>query len=121
MGAKQPTPLPPNHSHDANRPTSPPPPDPRHPARRTRRGIRVHDLLQGYRLAEIEDIEHLLRNGVPISGTVTGAHIQAAKDWPDAIELLAWAAEFEATVGEMRGYRRAKYGEDLCEPENHHA
>lgn len=44
------------------------------------------------------------------AGTVTAEHIEAAKDWPEAIECLRWACEAGATVKEMAAWRRAAFG-----------
>lgn len=40
-------------------------------------------------------------------------HFAAALDWGDATDCLAWANEWDATVAEMRAWRRAQRGEDL--------
>src|SRR5262249_22959964 len=39
------------------------------------------------------------------------SHFYAALTWDDALESLRWAAEMEATVAEMRAWRRAQRGE----------
>lgn len=41
------------------------------------------------------------------------SHFYAALTWEDSAECLAWASEMEATVAEMRAWRRAAHGEDL--------
>lgn len=41
------------------------------------------------------------------------SHFYAALTWDDALDALRWAAEMEATVAEMRAWRRAQRGEDL--------
>lgn len=41
------------------------------------------------------------------------AHFYAALNWQDAAEHLKWANEWDATVAEMRAWRRAQRGEDL--------
>ena len=41
------------------------------------------------------------------------SHFYTAVAWDDAPECLHWAAENEATVAEMRAWRRASRGEDL--------
>ncbi|MCH8828340.1 MAG: hypothetical protein IID45_02050 [Planctomycetes bacterium] len=41
------------------------------------------------------------------------SHFYAATRWDDAAECLQWADENEATVAEMKAYRRALHGEDL--------
>lgn len=41
------------------------------------------------------------------------SHFYAAVTWDDAAACLAWAEEMEATVAEMRAWRRAQHGEDL--------
>jgi hypothetical protein len=44
------------------------------------------------------------------------SHFYVALNWDDAPECLQWAEENEATVSEMRAWRRALRGEDLTEP-----
>ncbi len=44
------------------------------------------------------------------------SHFYVALTWDDAPECLEWAAENEATVAEMKAYRRALHGEDLSAP-----
>lgn len=44
------------------------------------------------------------------------SHFYVALTWDDAPECLDWAAENEATVAEMKAYRRALHGEDLSAP-----
>ena len=44
------------------------------------------------------------------------SHFYVALTWDDAPECLDWAAENEATVAEMKAFRRALHGEDLSEP-----
>lgn len=41
------------------------------------------------------------------------SHFLVALTWDDSPECLAWANEMEATVAEMRAWRRAQHGEDL--------
>lgn len=41
------------------------------------------------------------------------SHFYAALNWDDALDALRWADEMEATVAEMRAWRRAQHGEDL--------
>lgn len=43
------------------------------------------------------------------------SHFLIALTWDDAAECLGWAEEMEATVSEMRAWRRAQHGEDLSE------
>lgn len=45
--------------------------------------------------------------------TLRWSHFYAALTWDDARDCLSWAAEMEATVAEMRAWRRAQRGEDL--------
>lgn len=46
------------------------------------------------------------------------SHFYVALKWDDAPQCLAWAEENEATVAEMKAWRRANRGEDLTtEPE----
>jgi hypothetical protein len=44
------------------------------------------------------------------------SHFYSALNWDDAVECLLWAEENEATVAEMKAWRRARRGEDLNEP-----
>lgn len=44
------------------------------------------------------------------------SHFYVAINWDDAAECLQWANELEATVAEMKAWRRAQHGEDLSEP-----
>lgn len=44
------------------------------------------------------------------------SHFYIALNWDDAPECLQWADENDATVAEMRAWRRALRGEDLSEP-----
>ncbi len=44
------------------------------------------------------------------------SHFYVSLNWDDASECLQWAAENEATVSEMRAWRRLQRGEDLTEP-----
>jgi hypothetical protein len=41
------------------------------------------------------------------------SHFHAALNWDDALDCLRWADEMQATVAEMRAWRRAQRGEDL--------
>ncbi len=41
------------------------------------------------------------------------SHFYVALTWNDSSECLAWAEENEATVAEMRAWRRMQHGEDL--------
>lgn len=41
------------------------------------------------------------------------SHFYAALTWDDAAECLQWAQEIQATVAEMKAWRRAQRGEDL--------
>lgn len=41
------------------------------------------------------------------------SHFYTALTWDDAAECLKWAADMQATVAEMRAWRRAQRGEDL--------
>ncbi|MGQ0637087.1 MAG: hypothetical protein ACT4QC_20960 [Planctomycetaceae bacterium] len=41
------------------------------------------------------------------------SHFYAALAWDDAADCLRWAADMQATVAEMRAWRRAQRGEDL--------
>lgn len=44
------------------------------------------------------------------------SHFYVALNWDDAAECLQWANENEATVAEMKAWRRAQHGEDLSQP-----
>ena len=41
------------------------------------------------------------------------SHFYAGLNWDDAAACLGWADEMQATVAEMRAWRRAQHGEDL--------
>lgn len=43
------------------------------------------------------------------------SHFYAALTWDDAAECLQWAEEIQATVAEMKAWRRAQRGEDLSQ------
>jgi hypothetical protein len=43
------------------------------------------------------------------------SHFYAALTWDDAAECLQWAQEIQATVAEMKAWRRAQRGEDLSQ------
>ncbi|MFQ5733559.1 MAG: hypothetical protein ACE5KM_16595 [Planctomycetaceae bacterium] len=43
------------------------------------------------------------------------SHFYSALNWDDAGDCLQWAAENQATVSEMKAWRRASRGEDLTE------
>ena len=44
------------------------------------------------------------------------SHFYVAINWDDASECLQWGNDVEATVAEMKAWRRAQHGEDLTEP-----
>ncbi|QDT31333.1 hypothetical protein [Thalassoglobus polymorphus] len=44
------------------------------------------------------------------------SHFYVALNWDDASECLQWANEIEATVAEMKAWRRSQHGEDLTAP-----
>jgi hypothetical protein len=44
------------------------------------------------------------------------SHFYAALNWDDAAECLQWADDMQATVAEMKAWRRAQHGEDLSAP-----
>lgn len=48
--------------------------------------------------------------------TLKWSHFYVALNWDDAADCLEWAAENDATVAEMKAWRRALRGEDLSEP-----
>lgn len=49
------------------------------------------------------------------------SHLYVALNWEDSTKCLQWAEENEATVAEMRAWRRCQRGEDLfAEPEESH-
>lgn len=43
------------------------------------------------------------------------SHFYSALNWDDAAECLQWAQEIQATVAEMKAWRRAQRGEDLTQ------
>ncbi|SFI19412.1 hypothetical protein [Planctomicrobium piriforme] len=43
------------------------------------------------------------------------SHFYVVVNWDDAAECLQWANDMEATVAEMKAWRRAQHGEDLSE------
>jgi len=43
------------------------------------------------------------------------SHFYTALTWDDAAESLKWADDMQATIAEMRAWRRAQHGEDLTE------
>ncbi len=43
------------------------------------------------------------------------SHFYSALTWDDAAECLQWAQEIQATVAEMKAWRRAQRGEDLSQ------
>jgi hypothetical protein len=49
-------------------------------------------------------------------GDIKWSHFYSALTWDDAAECLQWANENQATVQEMKAWRRAQHGEDLSEP-----
>ncbi len=44
------------------------------------------------------------------------SHFYVVLNWDDAAECLAWANEMEATIAEMKAWRRAQHGDDLSTP-----
>lgn len=44
-------------------------------------------------------------------------HFLAAVAWDDAAECLQWADEMQASVAEMKAWRRSQHGEDLTQSE----
>jgi hypothetical protein len=46
------------------------------------------------------------------------SHFYTATSWDDAAECLQWADDMQATVAEMRAWRRAQRGEDLSSRES---
>lgn len=49
-------------------------------------------------------------------GKLSWSHFYTALTWDDSAEVLQWANENEATVNEMKAWRRAQHGENLDEP-----
>ncbi len=43
------------------------------------------------------------------------SHFYTALTWDDAAECLRWADDMQATISEMKAWRRAQHGEDLSE------
>ncbi|NNJ24483.1 hypothetical protein [Alienimonas chondri] len=62
-----------------------------------------------------EQYETVAAPGSPKRGP-RWSHFYVALTWDDAPECLEWASENEATVAEMKAYRRALHGEDLSAP-----
>jgi hypothetical protein len=52
-------------------------------------------------------------NSHPTRNCLSWSHYNVALSWEDADECLEWAADADATVAEMRAWRRAQRGEDL--------
>lgn len=46
-------------------------------------------------------------------------HYYVALSWDDAPECLQWADELQASVSEMKAWRRSQHGADLSEPDEH--
>lgn len=44
------------------------------------------------------------------------SHFYVVLNWDDAAECLAWANDMEATIAEMKAWRRAQHGDDLTTP-----
>lgn len=44
------------------------------------------------------------------------SHFYVSLNWDDSAECLEWANEMQATVAEMKAWRRAQHGEDLTVP-----
>lgn len=49
------------------------------------------------------------------------SHFYVSLNWDDSSECLQWANEIEATVAEMKAWRRAQHGEDLSTPADEEA
>lgn len=49
-------------------------------------------------------------------GKLSWSHFYVALTWDDSAEVLQWANECDATVNEMKAWRRAQHGENLAEP-----
>jgi hypothetical protein len=45
--------------------------------------------------------------------TLKWSHFYIALNWDDAVECLTWANENEATIAEMKAWRRLQHGEDV--------
>ena len=52
-------------------------------------------------------------DGHATRAALSWSHYYAALSWEDADHVLQWAADAEATVAEMRAWRRAQHGQDL--------
>jgi hypothetical protein len=48
--------------------------------------------------------------------TLRWSHFYAALNWDDSPECLQWSSDMQATVAEMKAWRRAQHGEDLTAP-----
>ena len=46
---------------------------------------------------------------------ISFSHFNSALNWDDAAECLAWANDIQATVAEMKAWRRSQHGENLTE------
>ena len=44
------------------------------------------------------------------------SHFYIALNWDDAAECLSWASDNEATIAEMKAWRRLQHGEDVTSP-----
>jgi hypothetical protein len=44
------------------------------------------------------------------------SHFYVVINWDDAAECLQWANEMDATVAQMKAWRRAQHGDDLTQP-----
>ena len=49
---------------------------------------------------------------------VSWSHYYEALNWDDAAECIEWAVQNEASLAEMKAWRRAMHGEDLTTPAN---
>lgn len=49
-------------------------------------------------------------------GKLSWSHFYTALTWDDSAEVLQWANEYDASVNEMKAWRRAQHGENLDEP-----
>lgn len=49
------------------------------------------------------------------------SHFYVALNWDDSSECLQWANEIDATVAEMKAWRRSQHGEDLSAPASEEA
>lgn len=74
--------------------------------------------LSGDQIYQRRRVWETFGNAIENYGNLKWSFFYVALNWEDATKCLNWAQENEATVAEMRAWRRAQNGEDLfAEPE----